>query len=159
MKADFPYSNFCFGTAKSCDPSWGLTVDFDKAFVTPPVLAKGALKVCRSQFATDDDFPKDVTIPARLQFSDTGTADYTDISHFLNLTVVVTKKGILKHTEKCTTLPAELIDDSENNGMKDLRKTLSASQNRILGVDGIEGKDDKNLNLPDLVAYVATDFK
>ncbi len=159
MKTDIPYSNFCFGTEKSCDLSWGLTYAFDKAHVTPPILAKGILKVCRSQFATDEDFPGDVIIPARLHFIDTGSADFKD-TKFLNTTVIVTKKGILKHTEKCTSLPAILVDDSENNGMSaPVSKTLSVSQNRVLGADGIDGQDDKALNLQDLVAYVATDFK
>jgi hypothetical protein len=153
-----PLSKFCFGPADNCFAAWALNSHVDEAYVPAKVLAKGTLRVCRPEDASDDDYPEDVRIPAGLMFIDAGTVEDV-VAQRMNVTAVLTRSGVLKHGTKCTTLPAKLVDEADAPLGSLSAKTLSVTQHRVLEAGPMEGPTGPLPDLPTLYGYVATDFR
>jgi hypothetical protein len=158
----FPLAKYCFGPEANCVPLWAPSWTLEAAYVAPASLARGALRICRDD-PTDvaepgppPEYPGDIRLPAGLTFVDNGTIDDM-MAPPLKLTVITTKRTIIKHGTNCAVVPAEVVNDESGPRDQAVERALAAAQHRVLTAVTVSGEVPDNF--PELFGTVATDFR
>jgi hypothetical protein len=164
IAASMPLSKVCIGPTTSCWPAWMPFNAFDELKAPRRVLGKGKLKVCWPHDTTPDERAEDIKMPLGLIFQDYGTVG-GDILKTINVTVISAQPAVLRKTDSCVIVAANLVDDPDSKWDNPSVRTLRPDQNRRLAPVGIvsrDGSDDEDLSgyleavQPD--AFAATAF-